>query len=380
MFCSFHQQLFFFFFFIMRSFVVFAVLAAACVFADSEWDFDGNFTSKNLDQFKFRVSTVKGVSKTAMSIVTISGATWVSAAGEGSLLNHSAGVTADLIAGFHVPGFTAPFLGSCPPMTFGTYISGKSTIDPEYFVNAIVDGLSGEGSDGVIGFAVTGVLEVDSEGKIVDGISFAQQWSESAEIEGTPEGVHVNKSSIPGLTKAKITEYVVLSESAGYLKFGKTPVSPNSLENIIEINDYQYQDPKNHLELVFVSVAITGEGKGEAEAQITFNKIAEDFSTYVALKAEVTADGKSVAAKATIVKEDELQDAYKFVGMVKDAISGAFSGRGSASFDYRRIPFPAGAKSIIFDPAIGAGKNVYSSASTVVLSVLAVLLAIFLLF
>jgi len=363
----------------MRSFVVFAVLAAACVFADSEWDLDGNFTSKNLEEFKFRVSTIEMIDEVIQSYVPLKGLSWVSVAGEGSVLNHTAGVTADLIAAFHAPGYAMAMVGGYPPMTFGTYVSGQSTFDSKYFVKAIASGISGEGSAGFIGFAVPGVMEVDPEGKIVGGISFAQVWDVLSKVEGTPESVKVYKSTIPGESKASITEYVVLSESAGYLKIGKTPVSPNTLENIIEINNYTYADPKNHLELVFVSIAVLGEGKA-SETQITATELAEGLSTYVALKAEVTADGKSVAAEATFTKEDELQDGYKFISMVKTLIANAFAARGTASFDYRRIPFPAGAKNIIFDPAIGAGKNIYNSASSVVLSVLAVLLAVFLLF
>jgi hypothetical protein len=362
----------------MRSFVVFA-LAVVCVFAaDSEFSFEGNFTSKNLEQFKFRASGVAVVASPIQQL-PISGLGWTSAAVEGSILNHSAGVTADVISALHIPGGDLAVI-KFPPMTFGTYISGQAKFDPIYFFKAITGQTTAEASAGLIGFMIPGVMEVDSEGKIVGGISFAQAWNVLSKVDGTAEGVEIYKSSIVSTEKATVTEYVAASQVAGYLKYGKTPVSPNSLEVMLEINDYKYQDPKNHLELVFASAVVTAEGKGKVEAEIAYNEIAEGFSTYVAVNSKATVDGKSASVKASVVADADLQDAYKILDDIRSKITAAFAIRGNVDISYRKIPFPAGAKNIIFDPAIGAGKNVYNSASSVVLSVLAVLLAVFLLF
>jgi len=363
----------------MRSFVVFALVAVACALAaDSEFTFNGNFTSKNLEEFKFRVS---GAALVASPIpqLPLSGLGWTSVAAQGSVLNHSAGVSADVIAALHIPGGDLVLL-KYPPMTFGTYVSGKASFDPTYFFRAIMGQATAEASLGLIGFMIPGVMEVDPEGKVVGGISFAQPWSALTKVTGTDEGLEVYRSAMVDTNKATITEYVALSEIAGYLKFGKTPVSPNSLEVILEINNYTYTNTKNHLELVFASAVVTAQGKGKVEASISVNEITEDFSTYVAVNTKATVDGKSASVEASIATEADLQDAYKIAEGIRDKIAAAFSIRGSVDIGYSKIRFPAGAKNIIFDPAIGAGKNVYNSASTVVLSVLAVLLAVFLLF
>jgi hypothetical protein len=269
-----------------------------------------------------------------------------------------------------------------PPLTFGTYVSGTADFDPKYFFQAITGQAKAEFSTGVIGFLVPGVIEVDSAGNYVNGISFAgfNAWSDFSKVEGTPAGVTVYKTLLSDTSKATVTEYTIASEVAGYLKFAKTPVSPSSLEVVYEINNYQYQDNANHLELVFVSAVVTVDSKGKVDTMIAFNNITKDFASYVALRGEVTADSNSVDVDVKATAETDLRDLVRLPTLLKTYLKTAFLLRGDVSLDYKRVAFPAGAKNIVYDPAIGAGKPVYSSASSVVLSIFAVLLAVFLLF
>lgn len=358
----------------MRTFLV-ALLAVSCIAAEAEFELmaKANLTGAK-DFFKLRTSAVS-----AVSVPLVGGILgWASASVDGSILNAS--LSTDVIAAIHVTGVEV--LGiRVPPLTVGTYVAGAANFDFTSFATTLVTGqLAGNLALGVVGFSVPGLIEVDSEGKFVAGVSFADNWGDFTQVSGTPKGLSIFKTTLKDTSKATITEYTAASEIAGYLKFGKTPVTPNSLEVIYEINDYKYTKPGNHLELIMLSAVVSGEGKGTVNASVAVNEIANGLSTYAAFRAEATVDGKQNKVEASIVADTDLNGLVKVADALKNIISKAFTARGTVSFDYRRIPFPAGAKNIIYDPAIGAGKNVYNSASSVVLSVLAVLLAVFLLF
>jgi hypothetical protein len=358
----------------MRTFLV-ALLAVSCIAAEAEFELmaKANLTGAK-DFFKLRASTL-----TTVNVPAVGGILgWGSVAVDGSILNAS--LSADIISAIHVTGTNLMGL-KVPPLTVGTYVAGAATFDFISFATTLVTGqLAGNLALGVVGFAVPGVVEIDSEGKFVSGISFSEDWGEVSQVSGTPKGLSIFKTTLKDTSKATVTEYTAASEIAGYLKFGKTPVTPNSLEVIYEINDYKYAKPENHLELILLSAVVAGQGKGTVNASVAVNEIANGLSTYAAFRAEATVDGKQNKVEASIVADANLNGIVKVADALKTKLSNAFSSRGTVSFDYRKIPFPAGAKNIIYDPAIGAGKNVYNSASSVVLSVLAVLLAVFLLF
>jgi len=270
-----------------------------------------------------------------------------------------------------------------PIITLGTYVSGKANFDSQFFYNAIAGHASAEASVGIIGFAMPGIIEVTPDNKFVNGINFGTEWTSLSKVENTPKGLTIFESSIKNCEDAEVNEYVIASEVAGRLKFGKTPVSPNTLEVILEVKDYKYADPKNHLELIFASAVVTADGKGEVDGDIVYNNITKDFATYVALRSEASVGKNGASAKVEVkaVTENDLNEKYRINDMIKGAVEAAFKVRGKVQFDYRRISFPAGASRIVYDPAIGAGKNIYkSSAASLVLSVFAVLLAVFLLF
>jgi hypothetical protein len=362
----------------MRSFLV-ALLAVSCFAAETEFELmaKANLTGAK-DFFKFRASALATV-----NVPMVGGILgWGSVAAGGSILNAS--VSADIIAAVHVTGTKIgvdPLSVRVPPLTVGTYVAGSATFDFLTFASTLVNGQLDAGlALGVVGFAVPGVIEVDSDGKFVSGIAFSEDWGEISKVSGTPAGLSVFKTTLKDTSKATVTEYTAASEVAGYLKFGKTPVTPNSLEVIYEINNYKYDKPGNHLELVLLSAVVTAEGKGTVNASAAVNELANGLSTYAGFRAEATVDGKQDKVTVSIAAEADLNDLVKVAETLKAKLSAAFKARGVVSFDYRKVPFPAGAKNIIYDPAIGAGKNVYNSASSVVLSVLAVLLAVFLLF
>jgi len=359
----------------MRSFVL-ALLVAACVSASADFTFAGNLTVEDLEKFKFRATSLTTVNGN-IQVLPAKGLVWTSVSASGSVLNATA--SADVIGAFHMTG-----LSFVPIITVGTYISGEIKFDPQFFYNAIVGKGSAQGSVGLIGFAMPGVVEVDPDGKIVGGINFCSTWTDLTKVEKTAEGVTVYTASLKNSDKAKVTEYVAASEVAGYLKFARTPVSPNSLEVVLEIDDYKYASSKNHLELIFASAVVTADGKGEVDGEIIFNNITNGFTTYAALRAEATVGKKSAKVTISAIAENDLGQDYRINDIVKGLVTTAFNLRGKVQFDYKKVAFPAGASHIIYDPVVGAGQNVYqsapNSASSIVLSLVAVLLAVFLLF
>jgi len=363
----------------MRSFVV-ALLVAVCVFADADFTFSGNMTVQDLEEFKFRETTLKIVTGKIQGISS-KGLLWSSSSVNESVFKTNSDI--DAAGAFHMVGIEAGGY-SIPTMTFGTFVPGLSEIDSDVFYLSFSGNPSVENTTGLIGFLMPGLIEVDPDGTVVGTLPFSRAWTEYTEVNTTLDGVTIFTASASQCEDADITEYIIASDVPGYLKYGKTPVSPNTLEVVLEINDYKYASSKDHLELVFISVAVLDGGKGEVRDDIVFNNITDDLTTYVALRDEAIIGKKSAKVQITSIEESKVPSKFQVGPAVQMVVGGAFSLRGPVHYDYKIIAFPPGAKHIVYDPVFGAGQNVYEtktgSASSVVLSIVAVLLAVFLLF
>lgn len=235
----------------------------------------------------------------------------------------------------------------------------------------IAQGL-GSFEGGVVGMAALSLEEFTPDGKYVDDtiVLLNSDTCSPKEIEG--------KKGLKGMTcvmnlknKAtsnnfKVTVTYVTSDKAGILKYGKTPVSPRSIEMIIEVEDFQLTDKKNHVRMNLGFVTASGDIDYDGNAKFI---VKNDEKIYVAASGHAMV-GDARADVDVNFTSGSLPEGLK---ATFDAIVGLLTG---FKFDLSitHVDFPAGAQSFIYDPATGTGSNVYmAGASTVTLSALVLL-------
>jgi len=169
----------------------------------------------------------------------------------------------------------------------------------------------------------------------------------------------------PSGNKADVTITYVTSTKAGIMKYGYTPVSPRSLEMIIEVADFDLSSKKNHIRLSLGLLTASGAGSVEGNANIVHREGEDDL--YAAASAYAVIDGKRKSVDVTVKSgADGLDSTSKLI------LNAALGGNIDAQIAY--VDFPAGEDSFVYDPACGAGKDVYKAgASSVALSVLVAL-------
>jgi len=350
------------------------LVAVACLAADANFNFKAGANFTDLDDFKAR---------TVMTFSSQYGYLWMSSVIKGSVLNKSAG--ADVVAA----GFAAgTVLNKIPPFAFGTYVAGKASLDPTIIGNVINGAGMGEAAGGAVAFAFPGFIEYDKDRKFVSYFDFKSAWSSPEKVNTDNKDVEVYKCTLGNKTNGEVNIYLVSSKVPGFVSFANTPVSPNTLEIILELKGYNYKQAGNHLELIVATATVNATGEGNFTGNATYRKSGDDVVSYVALRSEATIDNKqtevSISADSSIDVPLALND------KIKEYINATFKVSAEVKFDvsldYKLVSFPPNAKNIIYDPAIGSGVNIYdapytpSSASHLVISVLALVLALFLLF
>lgn len=354
-------------------FLVLALFLVASLAAETQFSFEGNLSKADV-RFRYRSSSID---KHDVSIlgVTLWCADWVSSSVEASSLNKSA--SADVLAGAFIPGFSNNFVSvHFPPVTVATYVSGRASIDFATIEKLILGTVDASVSMGAIAFAIPGFAEVDKDNNILGVVSFSDTWEAPQIVEVPDSRIKVVRAHFKNQVKADIDLYIVSSSVAGYLNFASTPVSPNTLEVIVKIRDFKYSSPTNHIELVLAGLTVNAEGKGSVGASVDYRKAGNDILSYAAVNGKAFVDNKQISV--SVSSPEASSDCLDITGTVKTFIKKMVSS--DASFVYRRVAFPAGAKDITYDPAIGSGDNIYdaahSSASRSLLSVALVVFAL----
>jgi len=176
----------------------------------------------------------------------------------------------------------------------------------------------------------------------------------------------------PSGTGADVTLTYVTSKRAGVLEYGKTPVSPRTLEMIIGVDGFELKDKKNHVRLDLALVTASGAGKIEGNANVVHRQDMEDL--YVAASESVVIDKKPGHVSIDV----DTQAVADIAEFVKKILNVALD----ATFDAKltHVHMPAGAKDFVYDPAAGSGTVVYkayNSASASALSLLVALICVF---
>jgi len=369
----------------MRSVLVFAAIACLA-FADVSLNFEAGANLSKADaDFSFRYTFADTESFLGSKFLV-----WSSASVDASGANASAKASADGMVGFGIlplGGQTA--LVSIPPISLFAYGSGSAAVDVNVDTlakNVFVShqSIGAEFSAGVVAVAALYMQEVDSNNKAVGDKIFLRPIGTCNDKKITGEGESLTGLtctfkaikyvlSIAKETEAEVTVTYITSKVAGILGYGNTPVSPRSFETVIEVKNFPLSDAKNHvrMDLGFLAVTAGLDASGKA-SEVIHIEGHDDVYIAASTKAIVGDDKVDVS-----VQIDTNGDAS-----VGDVIEAGLEAALGASFDTKiaHVDFPAGAKNFIYDPALGAGVNIYQaagdSAATAALSLLVLLISV----
>jgi len=248
------------------------------------------------------------------------------------------------------------------------YASGEASVkvDLSTLLQGMVSG-SSVFKGGMVALAVLNIQEMTPDGKpVLDNI---------LDLKNSCNPTKIGDNEVSGMTctesfaskSATVTYTYVTSTKAGILKYGETPVSPRSIETIVDVKGFTLTNKDNHARM---NIAIlTGEGAGNVQGNATI--VTKDKeSIYVAVSSQAIVNGKAENVNINFASDSNSLD------LVTQAMMKVVLG---ANYNFRiaHVDFPAGVESFVYDPAAGTGRVVYeaaaSGASTAVLSILAAL-------
>lgn len=337
----------------MRAFIALALLAAVA-FADASLDVKF-VTGKNLTNaegdFKFRYTDTYAL--TGVPVMA-----WVSASVDASVADEKAKASADVILGAGILN---------PPVAFAAYASGKAALNLNLVdvAKGIIKGdLAANFQAGAVAVAVPLVEEVDKDDNIVNAYTVTFGCIPGSKKD---EGeVTYFTCSGPHLRGPKFTVTYVTSKVGGIIEYGQTPVSPRSFEMIVEGSNFKLQSNDNHLRVKVALITASGAGDVKGEAQV--RKVG-GTEVYAAASSYAVIDGERIKVDVKVKSEgfDRPDDVT-----AKALLSAAFKGEIDARI--ASVDFPAGKTNFIYDPAVGAGTNIYKAGASTAIASLFVML------
>jgi len=185
--------------------------------------------------------------------------------------------------------------------------------------------------------------------------------------DGTNLFAYSKKYSPSGNT-AEVNISYVTSRYAGVIEYGNAPVSPRSVEMIIEVNNFHLNHDKDHICMDIGLITPSGAGRREGNSTVVRKDGMDDV--YAAVSEFAIVGDKRENVKVVIDANSSLIEIA-----IKDYLNAALNS--TIGIDVARVHFPAGVKSFIYDPALGSGKNIYpAGASTTALSLLLALISV----
>jgi len=262
------------------------------------------------------------------------------------------------------------------PLAIVAYGTGKKAVDlkDKEFIEELCKGSMYEPfQNGALAIAAVSVGEYYPNGTFVDGTMLDFKY------DCTPEEYKQGKGYMKAMScsliyngKTTVTISYVASKIAGILKYGMTPVSPLSLDMIIEVQNFELTDKANHIGLTLGLIGPSGLG-GKSENKNAWVITKKKEQVYAALSDFAMIRNTRTQIKYTIGSGSNPLTQNNN-GLLKVAMGD------NADYQAVTVEFPDGESSFIYDPALGANSIVYEAgASTVALSLL-VLLACALLF
>lgn len=170
------------------------------------------------------------------------------------------------------------------------------------------------------------------------------------------------------------------SDVVGVIDLANAIVGPSSFEQIVQINNWPYQNPENHLRLVMYTISGSATASVSAGALISSGSGSSQvyFSAAATAVVDGTVKGVTLSASASSSADVSILNGNAFL------LAQVATKYNSPQFTTVTVDFPANAKSITYDPTVGAGQplptdnknsatSVIASSSVVVLAILALL-------
>jgi len=350
----------------MKILILSILLFVAVVLSDTtiQYSSSKNVTVSNAGKFSFRstgvfVESIQGLGSVAGYYSTEFDATTTNTSGYAS---------GDLIAGL------IKFVPTQVPGTFMAYIkaSGSAKIGTDGTTLSKFDYTA---AGGFILTAYVRLDEKDTSGNVVRSIKLKDLlWSTQ---NGSNNGLHYVTVSASNIFILKGGESIqlsfLISEKLGIVDFGSvsTPVTPKTLESVVQISGYNYATSTNTLTLV--TGVVTGSAGATFDGVSTVATGSGDSKVYAIYSNDVDISGKP--GKVTIKTTATAQ----FTDISDDAVSQAVvKGVYSAGIQAKiiEVTFPAGAPNIIYDPSCGAGEPLGASGVTLIVSIIGLLVAL----
>jgi len=356
----------------MRFAFVVAAIAVAALATSVDLQFEGgaNLTNAGADfSFRYSSTTIVDIPSIVQVVLPIPDyLEWHSLSIDASAASTEAKAKADAMFGLGLlPSSVSPPIGI---LAYGSG-EGALNVDVASFAKNLISlnpSLDANFAGGVVAMTALGMRECDPENKTVGAvIPFISSGCSGNEITGDDKNlVGLTCTYTPKGTSATVVVTFITSKRAGILEYGNTPVSPRSLEMVIEVKDFPLSDNKNHVRMDVGLLTASGAGSVEGSANVVHREGHEDL--YIAASTKAVVDGKSANVDVTIQSGDADLGSNEIKGILKIALGGNIDAQ------IAHVDFPAGATDFVYDPAVGSGKDVYEAgASTIALSALVAL-------
>jgi len=290
----------------MKTAILFFCLLAL-TFATTSVSFSGNVTNVNgvdLGEFKYRATTVWAIPITFPLLGSFTVAGYASLGLSGSGTNQTGTITGDLIIG------AIKFVTNTVPVSFMSYLDASVTASKS--INSVsgmdVTSFNYQGSSGYILTSYVRIEERDPSANVVRTVALRDLvWTVATgnSTSGSTTGARlyyitldasnvIFKNTIQ--SGESVTFTFLISEALGEVTFGSVtvPVTPKTLESIVEISNWKYVSPSNNL--VLVSGVATGSATGSSAGTVTFASGSGDDQVYADFSKHVDVSGTLFSA------------------------------------------------------------------------------------
>jgi len=247
-----------------------------------------------------------------------------------------------------------------------------------------------------IALTFPGVIEVDQQNRYITHVSFNtsgkpanETWTPFKKLDDRGEGISAYSSTLKVSNGAEFRLTMIVSDVAGVIEYGYTPVSPTSVSFVVEIENWPYRSRFYKLGLVIGTGIKINEGHFRDNYTSRESRDGSLLS-YVDMPGYALVDEQLVSVRtledaASVIRRTSLVYNSDAVNMM-----GIFLFDGKPYTRFRCVLFPETAQNMVYGTAVGAGAPIYSyinvpagtysSASSVFISLVAVLLAFMLIF
>jgi len=259
------------------------------------------------------------------------------------------------------------------PFSFLSYFSGEYVLNHRIGDGQSFSQLDVTTASGYVGTGYLRLEEVAPNGTIVAtkslrwALPFQEGFSWAATDSDTTNGT-LNYITFTGTDNSSptVVNITFMVASVAGIVTENIPIVPNSLESVVSIGSYPYQDLSNSLSLVL------GVGTGGLKFSSNRTLYSSGSNVYFSLSDHAIIGGNSSPVKVSGYNAGDLDvdiGNSNFEAQLKARYADSWT------FSIVKVTFPAGANNITYDPTMGNGASVqdYSSASAIIFVPLALI-------